>query len=79
MSTQQYLIRNICEHDDEMNVGLKDHLPKMTDCLRQRTLTGDVEPLLVAHRGRDMTRVDVARLVVLIKIKQINVSVDNHI
>ena len=41
----------------------------MTDCLWQRALTGDVEPLLVAHRGRDVAGVDVPGLVVLMEEK----------
>ena len=42
------LVGNVGEHDDDVNVALEDHLPEVGHRLRERTLTGDVEPLLVA-------------------------------
>ena len=65
LANLDYLICDISEHDDEVNVALENHLPKVADRLRQRTLRGDVETLLVADGRRDVTGVDVPRFVVL--------------
>jgi hypothetical protein len=48
-----------------VNVALENHLPEVADRLRQRTLTGDVETLLVADGRRNVTSIDVSRFVVL--------------
>ena len=60
-----YLIGDICEHDNEVNVALENHLPEVADRLRQRTLTGDVETLLVADGRRNVTSIDVSCFVIL--------------
>ena len=42
------LVGDVGEHYDDVNVALEDHLPEVGHRLRERTLTGDEEPLLVA-------------------------------
>lgn len=61
------LVGDVGEHDDDVNVALEDHLPEVGHRLRERTLTGNVEPLLVADSRRNVAGVDVAALVVLKK------------
>ena len=60
------LIVDVREQDDDVDVALENHLPKVGHGLRQRTLTSDVEPLLVSDCRRDVAGVDVAALVFLI-------------
>ena len=59
------LIGDICEHDDDVDVALEDHLPEVRHRLREGTLTSDVEPLLAADGRRHVAGVDVPALVLL--------------
>ena len=58
--------RNLGEHDNEVDITLLHHGPEVVHCVGKWSLGSYVEPLAVSHSSRYMTRIHVAKLVVLL-------------
>jgi hypothetical protein len=58
--------RHLGKHYDEVNITLLDHGPEVVDGVGHGPLGGDVKPLTLSHRGRNVAGIDIAKLVVFV-------------
>ena len=57
---------HLSKHHNEVNVTFLDHGPEVVDGVGHGPLGGDVEPLTLSHRGRNVAGIDIAKLVVFV-------------
>ena len=57
---------HLSQHDDKVHVALLHNGPEVVDGVGHGTLGSDIEPLALAHGGRDVAGIDIAPLVILV-------------